>query len=350
MKISAIGERGLIERIRRLLDRPRHALLGVGDDCAALRLTPDRDLLLTTDILVEQVDFTRKTITPFHLGRKAMAVNLSDIAAMGGLPRAALVVLALPPDTETDFVEELYGGLQEEGRRYGVEVIGGDLSASSTLMIGVTLVGEVEAGRAVMRSGAKPGDRIWITGGLGASAAGLAAIQAGFRLQHDRVEAPYDLSADLETAIHAALERHLYPVPRVREGRALASASVASAMIDLSDGLASDLVLLCRESGVSARIVEDRIPIDPAASVVAQHLGRDPMGMALRGGEDFELLFTSSAHDGEITELFSDNQTVTNVGEIRESGRGYLLLQRTGDEVPLAGGFDHFRQKWHGES
>ena len=344
MKISAIGELGLIEHIRRLLPRPRHAVLGIGDDCAALRFTTGHDFLLTTDLLVEQVDFTRQTTTPFRLGRKAMGVNLSDIAAMGGVPRAALVMLALPPEVETEFIDELYRGLQEEGARYGVEVIGGDLSASSTLMIGVTLVGEVEAERAVTRSGAKPGDRIWITGRLGGSAAGLAALRAGFRLLDGQVDGPYEVSTNLEKAIIAALERHLCPVPRVREARALAEAGVASAMIDLSDGLASDLASLCRESGASAKIMEDRIPIDPAAAVVGQHLGEDPMAMALRGGEDFELLFTSSADPTDIMRLFSDGQGVTEVGRVEEGGRGCLLVQRSGREIPLAGGYDHFRR------
>ena len=344
MKLSVIGEFGLVERIRHLLPRASDALLGIGDDCAALRPREGRDLLLTTDLLVEGVDFTMQTITPFRLGRKTMAVNLSDIAAMGGLPRAALVVLALPPETDSAFIDELYRGLQEEGVPFGVEVIGGDLSASPTLMIGVTLVGEVEPGRAVTRSGAKQGERIWVTGRLGASAAGLAALRAGFRLQGDRVEVPFELSADLEKAIHAALERHLCPVPRVREGRALAEAGFASAMIDLSDGLASDLGHLCRESGVSARIREDLIPIDPAASVVAQHLGIDAMAMALGGGEDFELLFTSSSEPTEIHDMFSDGPGVTEVGEVEEAGHGCLLVQRTGNEVPLAGGYDHFRR------
>src|SRR5574337_208625 len=170
MKVSTIGESGLIERIRSLLSQPHDAILGIGDDCAALRPTAGTDLLLTTDMLVEGVDFTLQTITPFRLGRKAMGVNLSDIAAMGGLPRAALAVLVMSPDDEIEFVDELYRGLQVEGARFGVEVIGGDLSASPTLMIGVTLVGEAKTGRAVTRSGAKPGERVWVTGRLGAAA------------------------------------------------------------------------------------------------------------------------------------------------------------------------------------
>src|SRR5574337_1515956 len=186
MRISTIGEFALIERIKSMLPRPHDALLGIGDDCAALRPTAGTDLLLTTDLLVEGVDFTLQTITPFRLGRKAMGVNLSDIAAMGGLPRAALAVLAISPDGEIEFVDELYRGLQEEGARFGIEVVGGDLSASSTLTIGVTLVGEVKAGKAVTRSGAKPGERIWVTGRLGAAAAGLAALRAGYRLRDNR--------------------------------------------------------------------------------------------------------------------------------------------------------------------
>lgn len=343
MKVSAIGEFGLIERIRGLLPRASDALFGIGDDCAALRPTAGRDLLLTTDLLVDRVDFTRQTITPFRLGRKAMGVSLSDIAAMGGLPRAALITLALPSDEDTEFVEELYRGLQEEGARHGVEIIGGDLSASPTLMIGITLVGEVEPGKAVRRSGAKPGDQIWITGQLGASAAGLAALKAGFRLREDQVEAPSELSADVKEAIRVAIERHFCPIPRVREGRALAEAGVASAMIDLSDGLASDLRHLCRESGVSARIREDRIPVDPVASAIGRHLGKEPLSMALEGGEDFELLFTSSSEPIDILDILSDGVKVTAVGEVEEEGQGCLLERRGGAAVPLTGGYDHFR-------
>ncbi len=343
MKVSSLGEFGLIDRIRRLLPPASEALLGIGDDCAALRLTTGRDLLLTSDLLVDQVDFTQETITPFCLGRKAMSVNLSDIAAMGGLPRAALITLALSLETEVEFVDELYRGLQEEGARYAVEILGGDLSASSTLMIGVTLAGEVEPGKAVTRSGAKPGERIWVTGALGASAAGLAALKAGFRLRDNQVEAPYEVPDRLMEAIREAIERHWHPTPRVREGRALAEAGVASAMIDLSDGLASDVRHLCRESGVSATIRQDQIPVDPVASAIGQHLGKKPFAMAIEGGEDFELLFTSSARPADILAMFSGGIPVTEVGEVGEQGQG-CLLERSGEAaVPLAGGYDHFR-------
>ena len=344
MKVSAIGEFGLIERIRSLLPQPSDPLFGIGDDCAALRPTAGRDLLLTTDLLVDRVDFTLQTITPFCLGRKAMGVNLSDIAAMGGLPRAALITLAIPPEVETQFIDELYRGLQEEAARYTVEIVGGDLSASSTLMIGVFLTGEVEPGRAVTRSGAKPGERIWVTGRLGASAAGLAALNAGFRLRADRVEVPCGVSAELKEAIRLAIERHCCPIPRVREGRALAEAGVASAMIDLSDGLASDLRHLCRESRVSARIKEDQIPIDPVASAIGRHLGKEPLALAVEGGEDFELLFTSSSDPGDILATLSDGVTATEVGQVEEEGLGCLLEGRGGTAVPLTGGHDHFRQ------
>src|SRR5574337_43066 len=345
MKISAVGEFALIERIRNLLPRPHDALLGVGDDCAALRPTAGKDLLLTTDLLVDGIDFTPQTITPFRLGRKAMGVNLSDIAAMGGLPRAALVTLAVPPDKEIEFIDELYRGLLEEGARFAVEVIGGDLSASSTLMISVTLVGEVDAGKAVTRSGAKPGERIWITGWLGAAAAGLAALRAGCRLLDDQIETPFEVSGSLREAIRQAIERHLCPIPRVREGRALAQAGAASAMIDLSDGLASDLTHLCRESGVSATIREDRIPIDQTASVIAHHFSQEPLAMALQGGEDFELLFTSSWDPADIAALFPDAVTVTAIGRVEEAGQGCRLERPDGNTVELTGGYDHFRRQ-----
>ncbi|TAN40320.1 MAG: thiamine-phosphate kinase [Nitrospirae bacterium] len=344
MRISAIGEFVLIERIKSMLPRPHDALLGIGDDCAVLRPAAGKDLLLTTDLLVDGVDFTPQTITPFHLGRKAMGVNLSDVAAMGGLPRAALITLAISPDAEIEFVDELYRGLREEGARFGVEIIGGDLSASSTLMISVTLVGEVEPGRAVTRSGARPGEQIWITGRLGAAAAGLTALRAGCRLRDDQIEAPFEVSDSLREAIKQTIERHLCPIPRIQEGRTLAQAGVASAMIDLSDGLASDLAHLCRESGVSAKIREDQIPIDQAASAVAQHFGQEPLTMALQGGEDFELLFTSSWDPADIAAMFPDAVTVTAIGKVEEAGSECRLERRDGKIVALTGGYDHFRQ------
>jgi thiamine-monophosphate kinase len=345
MKVSAIGECALIERIRRMLPRPREALLGIGDDCAVVRPTAGKDLLLTTDLLVDGVDFTRHTTTPFRLGRKAMGVNLSDIAAMGGLPRAALVTLAIPPDEEIELVDELYRGLQEEGAQFAVEVIGGDLSASSTLMIGVTLVGEVETEKAVTRSGARPGEQIWVTGRLGASAAGLTALRAGCRLRDDRIETPFEISGSLQEAIEQAIERHLCPIPRIPEGRALAKSGAASAMIDLSDGLASDLAHLCRESGVSATIREDRIPIDEAASAIAQRFGQEPLTLALQGGEDFELLFTSSWDPAEIVVMFPEAVTATAIGKVEEAGQGCRLERRDGSVVALTGGYDHFRKR-----
>jgi thiamine-monophosphate kinase len=345
MRISAVGEFALIERIRRILPHPHDAIFGIGDDCAALRPTAGKDLLLTTDLLVEGIDFTPQTITPFRLGRKAMGVNLSDIAAMGGLPRVALVTLAIPPDKEIEFVDELYRGLREEGAPFAVEIIGGDLSASPTLMIGVTLAGEVEAGRAVTRSGAKPGERIWVTGRLGAAAAGLVALRAGCRLRDDQIEIPLEVPESFREAIRQAIERHLCPIPRIREGRALAEVGAASAMIDLSDGLASDLAHLCRESRVSATIREDQIPIDRAASAIAQRFGQEPLALALQGGEDFELLFTSSWEPADITAIFPDAAAVTAVGTVGEAGYGCRLERRDGRSVALTGGYNHFRHQ-----
>jgi thiamine-monophosphate kinase len=211
-------------------------------------------------------------------------------------------------------------------------------------MIGVTLLGEVEPGKAVTRAGARPGERIWVTGRLGASAAGLAALGAGFRLRDGQVEAPREVATELEEAIRKAIERHWCPTPRVAEGQALAQAGVASAMIDLSDGLATDLRRLCRESGVSAKIMEARIPVDPVASAIGRYLGKEPIAMALEGGEDFELLFTSSSDPAVVHAMFGDELDVTEVGAVEEAGLGCLLVTRSGVAVPLAGGYNHFRR------
>lgn len=211
-------------------------------------------------------------------------------------------------------------------------------------MISVTLVGEVETGRAITRSGAKPGERIWITGRLGAAAAGLAALKAGCRLREDQIETPFEISGSLRQAVRQAIERHLCPIPRIQEGRALAQAGAASAMIDLSDGLALDLTHLCRESGVSATIREDQIPIDRAASAVAQRFGQDPLAMALQGGEDFELLFTSSWDPADIAAIFS-SVTVTAIGQVEEAGQECRLQRQDGRVAALTGGYDHFRRR-----
>jgi len=357
MKLSAIGEFGLINRIRKGgLTMAPGVLVGIGDDAAILEPSRGSLLVATTDLLVEGIHFRFEFASPYAIGRKAMAVNVSDIAAMGGIPRYALIALAIPQEIPVEFVEECYRGLREEGSKERVEIVGGDTSSSSSgLVLSVTLLGEVERDRYLTRKGAKVGDSIWVTGRLGASAAGLAALEAGFRIGGEGVEGITGpgverLTAEERKALVEVIQAHLFPISRVKEGRALTLAGVVSAMIDLSDGLASDLHHVLVESGVSAKIYQERLPLHPAAMVVGRLLGQDPWLYALQGGEDYELLFTSPEEPWRVEGALAAEgfPLPTLIGEVVEGSEGALLMDSFGDSKPLTGGYEHFRSEVKG--
>jgi thiamine-monophosphate kinase len=335
--LQTLGERGLIERLRR---RPAAAgarrpevLLDIGDDCAAVAW-PGDVLLLTTDTLVEDVHFRRRTATPRDIGAKALAVNLSDIAAMGGEPRYALVALALPPTMPVAEVDELYAGLDAVAARHGTQVVGGDTCATrGGLVLTITLVGGV-AGRPVSRRGARPGDVLLVTGRLGAAAAGLAVLE-------DPAGAPAVPAPDVAAVVAA----HRRPTPRVAEGRLAHASGAATAMIDLSDGLATDLGHLCRESGVGATVRLPALPLDAPTQRVAQALGADALAWALRGGEDYELLLAVApgGADALARQITAATGTpVAAIGEVCPHAEGVRFLDAQGRPRPVRPGFDHF--------
>lgn len=253
--------------------------MGIGDDAAVL--TGDPAIVATHDLLVEGVHFRRETTGLSDLGHRALAVNLSDVAAMGAEPVAVLVGLGLPDDGVSASVGDLYDGLEALAARVGATVAGGDISASSVFFIGVTAIGRLPAGRApVRRSGARAGDVLCVTGTLGGSAAGLAVL-----------DDPTAAQGIVATAAGRAFDRHRRPEPRLAEGRLLADGG-ATAMLDISDGLGIDAMRLARASGVRLDIDVDRIPVDSSTTAVAEALGRDPLRLAWAGGEDYELLVT----------------------------------------------------------
>ncbi|HJP64676.1 MAG TPA: thiamine-phosphate kinase, partial [Actinomycetota bacterium] len=277
----AFTEDELLETIRKLLSGEAPGVrLGPGDDAALVE--PSAHLgVLTSDLLVEDVHFRRASIAPRDLGYKALTVNVSDVAAMGASPRFALVNLALSPNVEPSWVVELYGGLREAGDEHAVAVVGGDVSRAPLVVISVAVSGDVSAPWAVTRSGAQPGDRIVVTGALGAAAGGLAISESPDRVAAKIAGTPWGRE------LVAAYAR---PVARVGEGQTLAQAG-ARAMMDISDGLALDLARLCAESEVGAAVRLADIPLADGLDDLAEAVrGVEPMRAALGGGEDYELL------------------------------------------------------------
>ncbi|MCX7682582.1 MAG: thiamine-phosphate kinase [Anaerolineae bacterium] len=334
MRICDIGEFGLIDRIARSLPPPGEGVIvGIGDDVAVLR-SSERHILATCDIQVEGVHFLRDKIRPYQLGRKAVAINVSDIAAMGGLPRYLLVSLVLPKETEVEFVDGLYEGMREECSRWGAAIVGGNMAHSpGGIVVDLFLLGEVEPGWLLQRSGAQVGDRVLVTGTLGDSAAGLALLL-------------HPEASCLDIHREFALCRHLTPLPRLWEGRAVARSGLATAAIDVSDGLAGDIGHICERSGVGVRIWAGALPISNAARAVAEAVGADPLEWALSGGEDYELLFTTPAGRAEelARRVYEETGTpVSIIGEVVPADQGISLTRPDGSTLPLRkSGWDHF--------
>jgi len=345
--LAALGEFGLIGLIRRqAARRSPGTLLGIGDDAAVVAIPESGKLLMTTDMLLEGVHFQRRWARHRDLGRKALAVNVSDIAAMGGSPLYALLGLGIPSSgIALDELKALLSGMEEEAATHGITLVGGDTCRSQgALVLSVTLVGTSASGSVLVRSGAKPGDSLWVTGVLGGSAAGLLALEMGFRpgvTWPAGIDKPAWLHETEEAAIQTAMAAHLTPAARVQAGQALVGC--ATAMIDISDGVASDVGHLCRESQVSARVLADRIPIHPGATVMAQLTGRNALDLASRGGEDYELLFTATTDPNPLLAEAVPDLLATRIGDMSGGEPIARLVQANGVVEPLLGGFDHLR-------
>lgn len=331
---GAATERRLIEIIRRAARRAPTVRVGIGDDCAVLEPTAGSLLLATTDLLIEDVHFRRRWATPTDIGWKSLAVNVSDIAAMGGRPRWGLIALACPESVTVNEAEAFYAGVQALATEHDVAIVGGDTAASPRgWIINVTLLGE--AVRApLLRSTARVGDVIAVTGSLGRSAAGLALLEAE--------PAPAGVGSDVRADVTSA---HLRPRPRTPEGLWLSEAGGVTSMIDLSDGLATDLGHLCEESGTGARVDLGRVPMEPSVYAVAKALDRDALAWATGGGEDYELLVTVSpdAFDRLATGLARATGTkLTAVGRMSGAAEGIEYRDAEGHAVTLRQGFEHF--------
>jgi len=312
--------------------------LGIGDDAAVVRAASGKDTVVATDLLVEGIDFRRTTTPALLLGHKALAVSLSDIAAMGARPRWSLISLGVPDDVwQSEFTNRFYEGLFNLARQYDVQLIGGDTSRTPEhVIVDSIVIGECTGDSALTRSGAKPGDQVFVTGSLGGSAAGLRLIERGAHL------ADQNLGSSETQALDQLLLRHLRPEPRVGWGIVLGQERLATAMIDISDGLSSDLNHICRESGVGALVHSAKLPIDSQVVELCGRRALDPLQLSLHGGEDFELLFTVSPDAISKLPRRVDGIGITHIGEIREVGEGVKISEgsRIWDLEPE--GWKHF--------
>ncbi len=335
-ELRRLGEFGLIARLTKLCPTSSAQVrLGVGDDAAVIRPRPNTDLLVTTDVLVEGVDFDRAN-TPFdRVGEKALAANLSDIAAMGGRPTVFFVSLSLPSRAAVREAEALYRGLGRCARRYGVVLGGGDVSAAPCWSIAVTVLGEIARGRALTRAGSRPGDLLCVTGTLGDSGAGLALLQRGGRL----------LRGLARSAARGLIDRHQRPTPRLSIGQRLADQRLATAAIDLSDGLAADVRHLCEASKVGVEIDLPALPISTPLRRYAEAVRRDPIDCALGGGEDFELLATIPPKNlARAQRMAAGDAPFTVIGRVTSARKGLAVIDATGRRRPLpVVGYEHFR-------
>lgn len=330
MKLSDIGEFKVISSIRSdLKDFQKEVIVGIGDDTAAIKVSGEKLLLFTSDSLVEDVHFKWDYTSPFQVGWKALVVNISDVAAVGGNPTHCLVSLALPSDTERNLVREVYRGLKKAASKYRVGIVGGDTVRAPSFIITVSLLGEVKRENIVLRSGAKPGDLIYVTGQLGSSGAGLACLKAP----------NWKVKPEIRQFL---IKKHLMLSPRLVEGQKIASSQIATSMIDLSDGLASDLHRLAEESKVGAVLWEDEFPTALATEQLAKVMGKSLLEWILYGGEDYELLFAVPPNKKEkLRQTLGFPHTL--IGEIVDRDQGIYLKNRGGNRTKIEDrGYNHF--------
>ena len=311
----------------------RDTSVGIGDDAAILLIGGSR-VAVTTDMMIEGVHFDQSFISPYDIGRRAMAANLSDLAAMGAAPRWGFLSLGLPPKPTGQLVEDLIRGMMDLGQKYGLNLVGGDTVGAPVMILNLCIMGVCDPVKPALRKTARPGEAVCVSGPLGASGAGLAWLLGG--------------GDPDQTSVSEAVEAHLRPIPRVELGRALAKSDKIGAMMDLSDGLATDLARLCQASDVGARIEEAKLPVSAQVACLAAGMNVDVLDWALRGGEDFELLFTCQPGDVALLQSIAaesdPSAKIVRVGTINK-GRGVSLLSRDGEIIDVGlQGYDHFRQ------
>jgi thiamine-monophosphate kinase len=341
MSLAELGEFGLINHLTKTIQlKNESSKKGVGDDAAIIKYQQGKDTVISTDMLAEGVHFNLSYVPLKHLGYKAVAVNLSDIAAMSAVPKQITVSIAVSSRFTVDALEELYLGIYIACEKYGVDLIGGDTTSSNSgLIISVTAIGEVEEGKAVCRNTAKEGDLLVVTGDLGGAYMGLQLLEREYSVFKENPK----IQPELE-GFDYILERQLKPEARIDMIKLLNDLEVQpTAMIDISDGLASEILHICNQSEVGCKLYEEKIPIDPQTYQSARDFHLDPTVCALNGGEDYELLFTVKQSDYD---KIKGNPNLTVIGHITDKASGVNLITKTDTVSPItAQGWDSFLKK-----
>ena len=328
-EISTLGEFGLIRELTKgLQNKQKSTRRGVGDDAAVVAMN-GKQTLITTDLLLEGIHFNLEYVPLKHLGYKAAVVNISDICAMNATPTQMLVSLGISKRFSVENIEDLYGGIRLACERYGVDIVGGDTCSSMTgLTISITCIGEAKKEDIVYRDGAKENDLICVTGNLGSAYLGLQLLERERQVMQSNPEGTPAFEGK-----EYLLERQLKPEARLDIVQKLRQAGIRpTAMMDISDGLSSELMHICTQSGVGCAIYEDKIPIDYQAAVLAEEMNLNIVTCALNGGEDYELLFTCSLADYEKLIPLED---VYLIGHITKKEYGLQLVGRNGEQIPL---------------
>lgn len=340
-EIYKLGEFGLIDHLTKEFPlKNESSVLGVGDDAAVLDFGNDKEILVTTDLLLEGIHFDVRYVPLKHLGYKSAIVNFSDIYAMGGTPKQITVSIGVSSRFTVEHIEAIYSGLRTACEIYGVDLVGGDTSASVTgLVISITCIGECEKGKEIRRDGAKPTDVICVSGDLGAAYMGLQLLERENRVASGVGD---DFQPDFAGREYI-LERQLKPEARRDIIEALRENGIQpTAMMDVSDGLSSELLHICKKSDVGCRVYEDRIPIDYQTACMAEELNMNLVTAAMNGGEDYELLFTVSLSDHEKVEKIPG---VRMIGYVTEPSLGAAMVTRDGGEIPIqAQGWNAFNK------
>ena len=343
--MSSLDEFALIHRLTQgkqslAFQQASGVEVGIGDDAAVAHLAPGYQLVMTCDTMTEQIHFKDITMRNEDIGYKAMSAAVSDIAAMGAIPRYALVAMSFPKETPQTRIEEIYEGLYESASRWGVVIVGGDTTSSAGgITVSVTVLGEVEAGKALLRSAAKPGDVLFATGALGLSAAGL-----DFLLTEKIPASQWDDKLDLRGR-HSLVQAHCKPEPQVEAGQLLQRSGHCHALNDVSDGLASEAWEIADASGIGIDLIEDRIPIADELMSYAQQIQKDPLDFVLFGGEDYQLVGTMEAEHAISMQLkFKDaGLSLHIIGYVNAETKGVRLVQSSGCVVPIEKkGYNHF--------